>query len=519
MGNIPSSNLQQFIENFEEKIIKIFREASWQDMQNMENPQECDKILALTTKIFYKHLSSREIDYLAHRIKHGETKMIRKNKVNWIKKDELDKLNNSKNKKLICQGIAKFYIKIANVFFAVVKTINPQYVLNDINNTQQKIPLLEYGKLPKDVEKKLKLFGFCQNRINALKYKTNQDKTITVFPSPCELIQKKYRDEHGKCITKYKTFGAEPGVPELKNLYKDIYNYDPRAGKPGKYTKLSKEALKQYRYDLKQFYRAFTGKQLPDKIKSFSQIKLSDYSCKYDPRIKCSKKTRPHQSHDPSSYKPITLDISTRTNNESPPPPMPRDAMNSPTTSPTPSPMPTPTMNSTTSRPMPPPPMNSPPPPPMPSTPMNSPTSMPSTAMNSPTPMPPHTQVGGVNMSIRHQPYTGSLDDELFSKYANHLARMIGYAQQNQQKLVQVLEKIFVEDGKNVLINPKLDLNMLQKITDETRNTIVKLYIKCEEDFRKGLELFDDIIKQKQLQKINRQEKLLKKKLNDVLNN
>lgn len=122
-------------------------------------------------------------------------------------------------------------------------------------------------------------------------------------------------------------------------------------------------------------------------------------------------------------------------------------------------------------------------------------------------------------MSIRHQPYTGSLDNELFSKYANHLARMIGYAQQNQQKLVQVLEKIFVEDGKTVLINPKLDLNMLQKITDETRNTIVKLYIKCEEDFRKGLELFDDIIKQKQLQKINRQEKMLKKKLNDVLNN
>ena len=510
MGNIPSSNLQQFIDNFEEKIMKILREASWQDMQKMENPQECDKILALTTKIFFKHLSSREIDYLAHRIKHGETKMIRKNNVNWIKKDELDKLNNSKNKKLICQGIAKFYIKIANVFFAVIKTINPQYVLNDINNTQQKIPLLEYGKLPKDVEKKLKLFGFCQNRINALKYKTNEDKTITVLPSPCELIQKKYRDEHGKCITKYKTFGAEPGVPELKNLYKDIYNYDPRAGKPGKYTKLSKEALKQYRYDLKQFYRAFTGKQLPDKIKSFSQIKLSDYSCKYDPRIKCSKKTRPYQSQDPSSYKPITLDISSRTNNESPTPPMPRGAMNSPT----PPPMSPPPMS--------PPPMNSTPPPPMPTTPMNStPPAMNSTppAMNSTPSMLPHTQVGGVNMSIRHQPYTGSLDNELFSKYANHLARMIGYAQQNQQKLVQVLEKIFVEDGKTVLINPKLDLNMLQKITDETRNTIVKLYIKCEEDFRKGLELFDDIIKQKQLQKINRQEKMLKKKLNDVLNN
>ena len=130
------------------------------------------------------------------------------------------------------------------------------------------------------------------------------------------------------------------------------------------------------------------------------------------------------------------------------------------------------------------------------------------------------TQSGGaINMSIRHQPYSGSLDDELFLKYANHLARMIGYAQRNQQKLINLLEQIFVSSGDEVLINPKLDLNMLQKITDETRNTIVKLYIKCEEDFRKGLELFDDIIKQKELQKINRQEKMMKKQLNQVLNN
>jgi len=121
-------------------------------------------------------------------------------------------------------------------------------------------------------------------------------------------------------------------------------------------------------------------------------------------------------------------------------------------------------------------------------------------------------------MSIRHQPYSGSLDDELFLKYANHLARMIGYAQQNQQKLINLLEQIFVSSGDSILINPKLDLNMLQKITDETRNTIVKLYIKCEEDFRKGLELFDDIIRQKQLQKINRQKNRATTQLNKILN-
>jgi hypothetical protein len=154
---------------------------------------------------------------------------------------------------------------------------------------------------------------------------------------------------------------------------------------------------------------------------------------------------------------------------------------------------------------------------------MNTPINIPmNTPMNTPPNMalpPPTGQVGGaLDMRIRHKSHTGSLNNEYFSKYANHLARMIGYAQQNQQKLIQLLERIFVSSNDNIIINPKLNNDELQKITDETRNTIVKLYIKCEEDFRKGLELFDDIIKEKELQKINRQEKMLKKQLNTVLN-
>ena len=57
---------------------------------------------------------------------------------------------------------------------------------------------------------------------------------------------------------------------------------------------------------------------------------------------------------------------------------------------------------------------------------------------------------------------------------------------------------------KTFTIHPNLDETSLQKITTETREIIVQLYIKCEEDFRKGLELFDDIIEEKELQKINR---------------
>ena len=110
---------------------------------------------------------------------------------------------------------------------------------------------------------------------------------LQLIHHPCELIQKKYRDQHGTCVTKYKTFAAEPGVPELLQLYKDVYNYDPRTGRPGRYSRITPESMKQYKYDLALFYKTFTGKSLPSDITRFSQIKLKDYSCRYDPRIKC----------------------------------------------------------------------------------------------------------------------------------------------------------------------------------------------------------------------------------------
>ena len=107
-------------------------------------------------------------------------------------------------------------------------------------------------------------------------------------------------------------------------------------------------------------------------------------------------------------------------------------------------------------------------------------------------------------LKVRHKAYTGKKTSDTFSKYANHLARMIQWAQQSQQKLLNILQKLFVPHGKTYTIHPELDENTLEKITTETREIIVKLYIKCEEDFRKGLELFDDIIEEKELQKINR---------------
>ena len=107
-------------------------------------------------------------------------------------------------------------------------------------------------------------------------------------------------------------------------------------------------------------------------------------------------------------------------------------------------------------------------------------------------------------------------------KYAHHLARMIEYATENEEKLMKIIGQLFTpikKDGEDTrfIVNPKLNQSLLDKITKDTRAAIVKLYIKCEEDFRKGLELFDDIIKEKELDRLNRQGNELSNQLDEEL--
>ena len=69
------------------------------------------------------------------------------------------------------------------------------------------------------------------------------------------------------------------------------------------------------------------------------------------------------------------------------------------------------------------------------------------------------------------------------------------------------------------LIVPPEAQEIIVTATKKTRETIVKLYIKCEEDFRKGLEIFDDIIQEKEMEKIDRQRTILKEELENITNN
>ena len=95
---------------------------------------------------------------------------------------------------------------------------------------------------------------------------------------------------------------------------------------------------------------------------------------------------------------------------------------------------------------------------------------------------------------------TGTYKDKLFNDYANNLKMMIQSVNKKQDDLLAIINKIFVYvldpvTKKDVIrVNPDLTDDGLQEIIEETRNLIVELYLKCEEDFVEGVKIYEAIV-------------------------
>ena len=50
---------------------------------------------------------------------------------------------------------------------------------------------------------------------------------------------------------------------------------------------------------------------------------------------------------------------------------------------------------------------------------------------------------------------------------------------------------------KGLTIKPNLTIQKLDEITKETRDIILELYLDCEKDFQKGLQIFESIVKKR----------------------
>ena len=245
----------------------------FKSLRKLYDKEYCDKLVILTSDIIERYFTDMEITYLAQRIKNGvEVNEIDKDKIIFFNKDDLARfdIQNSIKKKRICLGIAKFYIKIAHLFAAIVTTINPIYVDKDCEGSTVRASIYEKGKIPKGVPRDIYKLNICDNRINSLKnghsLEPDENGDINIGPKVCSSnVTDSGQD---------KTLEDEPGIPELIELYYDD-NYDY---KTGKFTGMSPKTKQIFDDNLKIFYNVFTGKSdMPPEITKFSDIKLRDY--------------------------------------------------------------------------------------------------------------------------------------------------------------------------------------------------------------------------------------------------
>jgi len=286
MGNSTSTNLNKSSENEFKNFYDIIDYIAtyyiltmdFKSLSKLSEKSYCDKLVVLTSDIVERYFNDMEITYLAQRIKNGaEVNDLNKEKILFINRDNLEGLDISNDaqktikKKRVCIGIAKFYVKVAHIFAAIIMTINPVYTYKDATGQTVKTGLLEKDKIPKNVNRKLYKLNICDNRIRALKKGEITDNTgnVTIQPKVCDMnVSKNGLD---------KTLADEPGITELMRLYLDD-NYDYSNGN---FTGMSDSTKKQFMKDLQLFYIAFTGNEtMPPEITKFSDIKLRDYNKK-----------------------------------------------------------------------------------------------------------------------------------------------------------------------------------------------------------------------------------------------
>ena len=279
MGNIPSSAkndntpselkskpMNQIIDYIATYYILTM---DFNSLKKLHEKEYCDKLVVLTSDIIDRYFTDMEITYLAQRIKDGvEINSLEKDNMIFFDKDDLNKLDvqNKIKKRRICGGIAKFYIKIAHIFAAIVTTINPVYVYKNSEGLIERASLFEKNKIPINAPRNIFKMNICENRINALKSKGKEDANMVLNPQLCTM------NINDKGETK--SLEDEPGIPELKQLYYDD-NYDFQTGK---FLGMSKETQQKFIEDLGIFYKIFTGNNdVPPNITSFGDIKLKDY--------------------------------------------------------------------------------------------------------------------------------------------------------------------------------------------------------------------------------------------------
>ena len=266
---------------------------NFQDMIRLTNSKYCDDLVIITSKLLKKSYSPQQIHY-------AYKKIFDKS----IGVDVgVDVGVDAQQKKKMCIDIAKYYVKIAHLFAAIITTLNPVFSWRSsasssrallrphVVDEKQDIKLtttLEdkhyISEMAQDI--KVENLNFCNSRISDLmdmEEITNlidgkniildgrEDvSTIKIKTNLCSSNLNNNTEGYSRKKTVYDL----PGFAELSRLYYDRYN-----ASKGRFDRMSASSEGEKKRNIALLYTLFTGDKNPPKdIKSFKDIPLHSFS-------------------------------------------------------------------------------------------------------------------------------------------------------------------------------------------------------------------------------------------------
>jgi hypothetical protein len=94
----------------------------------------------------------------------------------------------------------------------------------------------------------------------------------------------------------------------------------------------------------------------------------------------------------------------------------------------------------------------------------------------------------------------GTTTNNNIINFANHLAEIMNKSSIFDKQLIDILNYIFVPDGDEYIINEKITFDAVDQLIKRVREIIMEIYIICEKDYRTGLELFEKILLDKNIE-------------------
>ena len=322
---IPIMNFKQLNENNTEFLAKLNEIATdyilgqnFQDMVKLTNSKYCDDLVIITSKILKKSFFSKQIQTIYQSVVVGSDSVTDSQTGVGSVASMNEPISNEKNRQM-CIEIAKYYVKVAHLFAAIITTLNPVFSWKSSASSSRAIlsphiPEPPQAQAPADADVavedniaitalenkqyipemaknvKVENLNFCNSRISDLidmeeisdlidgknsipnKDDTGVKSTESEIKIKTKLCSSSLNNIDG--VGRTKTVYDLPGFAELTRLYNDKYN-----ASKGRFDRMSAKSKEEKKRNVDLLYTLFTGDPKPPKdIKNFRDIPLHSFS-------------------------------------------------------------------------------------------------------------------------------------------------------------------------------------------------------------------------------------------------